>query len=62
MISHNANILQPPVARRQPQPTVLHGQTLEDDYSWMRDKSSPELLAHLHAENAYTASVTAQTD
>ena len=52
---------QPPIARRQPHPTVLHGQTLEDDYAWMRDKTSPELLAHLHAENAYTASEMAPT-
>ncbi len=52
---------QPPVARRQPQPTVLHGQTLKDDYAWMRDKTSPELLAHLHAENAYTAAVMTPT-
>ena len=47
--------VQPPVARRQPTPTTLHGQTLEDDYAWMRDKSSPELLRYLEAENAYTA-------
>ncbi len=59
MISQSATIPQPPIARRQPNPTVLHGQTLEDDYAWMRDKASPELLAHLHAENAYTAAVMA---
>ncbi len=52
---------QPPIARRQPNPTVLHGQTLEDDYAWMRDKTSPELLAYLHAENAYTAAVMTPT-
>lgn len=50
--------LTPPVARRQPSPTRLHGQTLDDDYAWMRDKTSPELLAHLQAENAYTAFMT----
>ncbi len=61
LISHNFTTPQPPVARREPRPTVLHGQTLEDDYAWMRDKTSPELLAHLHAENAYTASVMAPT-
>ncbi len=47
----------PPIARRQPAPTTLHGQTLEDDYGWMRDKGSPELLRHLEAENAHTAAV-----
>src|SRR3984957_13748936 len=52
---------QPPQARQEPTPTTLHGQTLEDNYRWMRDKSSPELLAHLEAENAYTHSVMAAT-
>jgi oligopeptidase B len=45
----------PPVARREPTPTTLHGQTLEDDYRWMRDKGSPEVTAYLEAENVYTA-------
>ncbi|ADW68606.1 S9 family peptidase [Granulicella tundricola] len=54
--------LQPPVARRQPIPTTLHGQTLHDDYAWMRDKSSPEVIAHLTAENAWTAANMAPTE
>ncbi len=53
---------QPPIARRDPTSTTLHGATLHDDFRWMRDKSSPELLAYLHAENAYTASVMAPTE
>ena len=53
--------VQPPVARRDPSSTTLHGVTLHDDFRWMRDKSSPELLAYLEAENAYTASVMAPT-
>jgi oligopeptidase B len=52
---------QPPSARRDPTPTTLHGVTLHDDYRWMRDKESPELLAYLHAENAYTAASMAPT-
>jgi oligopeptidase B len=51
----------PPVARRDPTSTTLHGVTLHDDFRWMRDKSSPELLAYLNAENAYTAAVMAPT-
>jgi len=52
----------PPQARQEPICTTLHGQTLEDNYRWMRDKSSPELLAHLEAENAFTLSVMAGTE
>jgi oligopeptidase B len=40
---------------------VLHAVTLHDDYRWMRDKSSPELLTHLEAENAYTDAVMTPT-
>ena len=52
----------PPHARQEPTPTTLHGQTLEDNYRWMRDKSSPELVAYLEAENAHTHSVMAPTE
>jgi oligopeptidase B len=51
-----------PHARQEPAPTTLHGHTLEDNYRWMRDKSSPELVAYLEAENAYTHSVMAPTE
>jgi len=56
------SIIRPPHARKEPTPTTLHGQTLEDDYRWMRDKSSAELLEYLNAENAYTQSVMAPTE
>jgi oligopeptidase B len=52
---------QPPIARRDPTPTTLHGVTLLDDYRWMRDKDSPEVIAYLEAENAYTAAFMAPT-
>ena len=53
--------LVPPVARREPHPTHIHGQTLEDDYFWLREKESPEVRAYLEAENAYTDAVMAPT-
>jgi oligopeptidase B len=43
----------PPVAPRSPHAVTLHGETLEDDYFWMRDKDDPRVAAHLAAENAY---------
>jgi oligopeptidase B len=51
----------PPTARQEPTPTTLHGHTLEDNYRWMRDKDSPEVIAHLQAENQYTLSVMEPT-
>ncbi len=53
---------QVPTARREPTPTTLHGVTLQDDFRWMRDKTSPEVLAYLEAENAYTAQAMAATE
>ncbi|HEX3569220.1 MAG TPA: S9 family peptidase [Acidobacteriaceae bacterium] len=49
---------QPPTARREAKPLRIHNVTLEDDYGWMRNKSSPEVVEYLKAENAYTAGVT----
>src|ERR1700729_4045543 len=54
--------MRPPRARQEPTPTTLHGHTLEDNYRWMRDKTSPELVAYLEAENAYTNSVVGGTE
>ncbi len=54
--------LSTPVARRDPKTTVLHDQTLSDDFGWMRDKSSPEVIAYLEAENAYTTHAMAGTE
>ena len=51
----------PPVARIEPTVTHLHGVDLTDNYAWLRDKASPETLAYLNAENAYTDSVMAPT-
>ena len=49
--------LVPPIARRISHQTTVHGQTRVDDYHWLRDKESPEVLSHLRAENAYTAAM-----
>ncbi len=53
---------QPPIARRQATPTTIHGQQLPDDYAWLREKNSPEVIAYLEQENAYTRSVMKPTE
>jgi len=57
-----ANAVAPPIARREPTSTTRHGQTLEDDYQWMRDKNSAEVISYLEAENAYTSAVMKSTE
>lgn len=49
----------PPVAPREPHPVSAHGETRADDYSWMREKTDPRVVAHLEAENAYADAVLA---
>ncbi|HYN84190.1 MAG TPA: S9 family peptidase [Pyrinomonadaceae bacterium] len=43
-----------PVAKRAPKQTKIHGETIVDDYFWLREKGTPEVTAYLEAENAYT--------
>jgi oligopeptidase B len=57
--TENAN---PPVAAPRHTERVVHGHTLVDDYAWLRDKDSPEVLAYLEAENAYCAATLAGTE
>jgi oligopeptidase B len=48
----------PPVAKRVDHREVRHGATVVDDYFWLREKSNPEVIRYLEAENAYTESLT----
>ena len=53
---------EPPVARKAPQVTEMHGEQLVDPYAWLRQREDPEVLAHLKAENAYTQAMMAHTE
>ncbi len=50
-----------PLAKRVPTTAKSLGEPRTDDYAWLRDKNSPEVLAQLAAENAYTDTVLAPT-
>ena len=52
----------PPVARVIPKIDTIHGDVLEDDYSWLREKTNPEVMAYLEAENAYTSAGMQHTE
>jgi oligopeptidase B len=53
--------MHPPVASRVPHAVTLHGETLEDDYFWLRDKTDPRVTAHLAAENACAETALRET-
>jgi oligopeptidase B len=48
------NDMKPPLAKKDPKVTEIHGYKLVDNYYWLRDKKNPEVLKYLEAENAYT--------
>src|SRR4051794_31984322 len=48
----------PPVAKKVPHVTKIHGEEIVDHYFWLREKAKPEVRAYLEAENAYTAART----
>jgi oligopeptidase B len=47
----------PPMAEKKPKITNIHGETLTDDYFWLREKSNPAVISYLESENAHTAAV-----
>ena len=51
--------LTPPSAPVQEHQEVRHGATVNDNYYWLREKSSPAVVKYLEAENAYTEATTA---
>lgn len=53
-----SNNMTQPVAAKIPHSFTIHGQTINDEYSWLRDKNWPKvtdkkILDYLHAENDY---------
>ncbi|HEY0795602.1 MAG TPA: S9 family peptidase [Acidisarcina sp.] len=57
----NASLPAPPQAAKKHKEINLHGHTLVDEYAWLREKTAPEVIAYLEAENAYTDAVMAPT-
>jgi oligopeptidase B len=49
----------PPVAKQVEHVSVWHGEKVNDPWFWLREKTNPEVVAYLNAENAYTEGQTA---
>jgi oligopeptidase B len=48
----------PPEAKRVEHRREHHGDVFIDPYEWLRDKSNPEVIDYLKAENDYTEHAT----
>ena len=52
----------PPAAPRRPVTLTAHGDGRVDEWYWLRERESPDVIAHLEAENAHTAAVLRHTE
>lgn len=50
------------MAKKIPKETTINGVTLVDNYFWLREKTNPEVISYLEAENAYAESVMKPTE
>ncbi len=50
-----------PVATKKPKSDTIHGDVRLDDYFWLREKTNPEVVDYLKAENAYAEQMLAET-
>jgi oligopeptidase B len=51
-----------PLAPVVPRVETVHGEARVDDYFWLRDRTNPDVLAYLDAENRYTRAVMQHTE
>ena len=57
----NANTIQPPMTVKKTKTTKIHDYTMVDDYFWLREKTNPEVIKHLEAENGYAEAMMKPT-
>ena len=51
----------PPMAETRPHAVTIHGQTLTDEYFWLREKTNPQVMDYLKAEDAYAEAMMKPT-
>jgi oligopeptidase B len=54
--------VQPPVAKIIPAPSPALGEKRIDNYLWLRDRTNPDTIKYLEAENEYTKAAMKHTD
>lgn len=62
MISNQTDFPAPPMAEIVPDTFINFGQKRIDNYYWLKDKSNPNVIEYLNAENSYTNSVMSSTE
>ncbi len=54
-------IAPPPLAAKKAHVSKWHGEDVNDPYFWLREKTNPDVISYLEAENRYMVSQTAST-
>lgn len=54
--------MQPPIAQIKPKEIRMHDDTRVDNYFWMREKSDPQVIQYIEAENDFTQAMMKPTD
>ncbi|MGB9179366.1 MAG: S9 family peptidase [Pyrinomonadaceae bacterium] len=62
MAQTNGDTVKPPVAKKIPKEDVTNGDKRIDNYFWFREKTNPEVIKYLEAENAYTDALMKPTE
>lgn len=62
MAQTNQNRPVPPVARKIPKEDTTNGDKRVDNYFWLREKTNPEVIKYLEAENAYAEALMKPTE
>src|SRR5438067_11757136 len=60
--SAQAPTLMQPVTTTKPKVDTLNGEVRTDNYVWIREKTNPDVIAYLNAENAYTEAKMKHTE
>ena len=61
MLGCGEDTTMPPVAKTVPHELEAHGDVRVDDYYWLQERESPEVIAYLEAENNYTDAAMADS-
>src|SRR5688500_10726300 len=61
-MKNNGEKLTPPSAKIIPSEITYHGEVYKDDYAWLKNKTDPEVIDYLEAENEYLKNIMQDTE
>ena len=61
-VAYAAETIKPPAAKKVPKSVTMFGDTRTDNYSWIREKTNPDVIAYLNAENDYANAMMKKTE